>query len=460
MSLAIWWIRRDLRLADNPALHAALSGHDTVLPVFVLDPALLKRPAPKRQAFLMAGLRRLDSDLRRRGSRLVVLSGAPLDVLEALVAESGAQAIYACEDYSPYARRRDESVAGSFQLNRVLDVTIHHPVVVRKPDGRPYLVFSAFARAWKNLPLPEHVAWLPPAVFPTVPRLPSEPLQEAGAPPGFQPGEDEARRRLARFLDSPVYAYAEDRNRLDLEGTSALSPYLHFGMLSPLQAFWAVQRASAAAPDETARFGCQSWINELIWREFYHAVLYYFPEVLKTAYQPALRSVRWRDAQGTAAGDLRAWQQGRTGYPIVDACMRQLAETGWMHNRGRMIAASFLCKDLLINWQEGERWFMRQLIDGNLAANNGGWQWTAGVGVDAAPYFRIFNPVLQGKKFDPHGAFVRRWVPELAALPEALIHEPWLAPRPIPGYPAPIVDHKMARERALDAYRNAARKKS
>jgi deoxyribodipyrimidine photo-lyase len=298
-------------------------------------------------------------------------------------------------------------------------------------------------------------------VFPTAadpladPRLPSDPLPEAVSPPGFPPGEGEARRRLAHFLDGPVYAYAEDRNRLDLEGTSALSPYLHFGMLSPLQAFWAVQQASANARDETARRGCESWINELIWREFYHAILYYFPEVLKTAFQPALRSVPWRDTQETAASDLQAWQQGRTGYPVVDACMRQLAETGWMHNRGRMIVASFLCKDLLINWQEGERWFMHQLIDGDLAANNGGWQWTASVGVDAAPYFRIFNPVLQGKKFDPQGDFIRRWVPELAALPDELIHEPWLAPQPILGYPAPIVDHKMARERALDAYRQA-----
>jgi deoxyribodipyrimidine photo-lyase len=451
MSLAIWWIRRDLRLADNPALRAALEGHAAVLPVFILDPLLFNRAAPKRQAFLLAGLRRLDEDLRRHDSQLVIRSGAPGEVLESLAAESGAQAIYAAEDYSPYARRRDDEVSAHLPLKRVLDVTIHHPVIVRKLDGRPYTVFSAFRKAWLSLPLPEHASWQPPQTFLAAPHLPSDPLPADSAPDGFPPGEEEAQRRITRFLDGPIYQYAQDRDRLDAEGTSVLSPYLHLGMLSPLQAFWAAREASEAS-DDAERRGCESWMNELIWREFYQTILYYFPEVVKTAFNPALRAIPWRSTQGEAAGDLRAWQEGFTGYPVVDACMRQLAQTGWMHNRGRMIVASFLVKDLLINWQAGERWFMRQLVDGDLAANNGGWQWTAGVGTDAVPYFRVFNPVLQGQKFDPQGDFIRRWVPELSALPDRLIHTPWLSPQKVEGYPDPIVDHSVARQRALAAY--------
>ncbi len=455
MSLAIWWIRRDLRLADNPALRAAVNRHQIVLPVFILDPALLKNPAPRRQAFLLAGLRQLDEDLRRRGSRLVLRSGEPLEVLESLVAESAAEAIFTTEDYSPYSQKRDEKVGRRFSLHRMLDVTIHHPLEVCKPDGRPYTVYGAFRNAWMRLPLPEPAAWLPPERFAAAPELPSEPLPRFDAQVDFLPGEVEARRRLARFLDGPMDNYAEDRNRLDREGTSVLSPYLRFGMLSPLQAYWAAYKAAIAQPGGLSGSGYASWSGELIWREFYHTILYHFPAVMKTAFQPAMRSVPWRDPAGEAAADLHAWQAGQTGYPLVDACMRQLAQTGWMHNRGRMIVASFLAKDLLVSWQEGERWFMRQLVDGDPAANNGGWQWTAGVGTDAAPYFRIFNPVLQGKKFDPHGNFVRRWLPELAGLPDQFIHQPWLAARAPAGYPSPVVDHAFARGRALAAYRRA-----
>jgi deoxyribodipyrimidine photo-lyase len=456
MSSAIWWIRRDLRLHDNPALQAALSAGG-VVPLFILDPALLRGEANARQGFLIAGLRRLDADLHARGSGLVVRQGEPAKVLSQVTAETGAQSVHALEDYSPYARRRDEEAARAVPLRLMTGVTIHHPALVRKADGTPYTVFTPYSRAWKALPLPGCTAGRP-LRLPDLPGIPSLPLPDLPYTGPFPPGEEEALRRLEDFLADRCSGYAEWRNRLDLEGTAALSPYFRFGMISPCLAVNRALEMARASGDMEARHGYETWVNELIWREFYHTILYHFPGVLHTAFNPRLRDILWRD---DAAG-LRDWQQGRTGFPVVDACMRQLAQTGWMHNRGRMIAASFLVKDLLIDWQKGERWFMSRLVDGDPAANNGGWQWTAGVGTDAAPYFRIFNPVLQGQKFDPRGDFVHRWVPELAAVPDKFIHTPWLMPAEqqrclgvvIGGdYPAPMVERALARERTLRAYR-------
>ena len=451
----IWWIRRDMRLADNPALTAALQEGDGVVPVFILDEKLLASPAEKRQTFMIAGLGALEEDLRKLNSGLVLRRGVPVIEIPRLVGETGATSVYAEVDVTPYASRRDAAVGRAVDLRLVHGLGVHPAEAVRKPDGTPYTVFTPYSKAWRALPLTGGV--LPaPNHLPVIPALPSEALPIISAPTGFPAGEKEAQQRLANFLAGGIYTYTDDRNLMGMEGTSGLSPYLRFGMLSPRQAVAEAKRAAVETRDALALKGCEIWINELIWREFYQSILYHFPNVLTESFNPRFRGMTWRDAPD----DLRAWQEGRTGYPVVDAAMRQLAETGWMHNRARMITASFLVKHLLINWQEGERWFMRMLVDGDPAANNGGWQWVAGTGTDAAPYFRVFNPVLQGKKFDPKGDYVRRWVPELAHVPEGFIHEPWLLPeneRP-KRYPEPIVEHSFARQRALDWYSKTTRK--
>lgn len=453
----IWWVRRDLRLRDNQALSAALRESAGVLPVFILDEKLLARPAEMRKGFLFAGLRALDGDLRRLGSRLIVRRGDPLAELSRLAAECGAGSVFAEEDLSPYALRRDAAIAQKLDLRLTHGLGVHPVSAVVRSDGRPYTVFTPYSRVWKALPLNEEILPAPDAL-PPVPDLPCVPLPDLPAPASFPAGEHIAQARLAAFLQGPIDDYADGRNRLDVDGTSALSPYLRFGMLSARQAAAAARQAAALAPDAPSRAGSESWLNELIWREFYQSILYHFPNVLEESFRPSMRGIAWR----SAPQDLRAWQDGLTGYPVVDAGMRQLAATGWMHNRARMISASFLVKHLLINWQEGERWFMRMLVDGDPAANNGGWQWVAGTGTDAAPYFRVFNPILQGKKFDPEGHYIRRWVPELASVPTQFIHAPWEMPlveqhtrNVIIGshYPLPIVEHNFARQRALSVYR-------
>jgi len=467
VTTAVWWLRRDLRLTDNQALSAALAHADEVIPAFILDTTLLSWSyvGPRRLAFLLEGLRNLDSDLRARGSRLVVRRGDAREELALLLAESGADAIFAEEDFSPYARRRDARVAETLPLQLAGGLSVHPPGAVLKPDGTPYTVFTPFSRTWKALPLPQADAILPaPHQIPTPTGLRSQTTPTEPAPPvPFAPGEAEARRRLAAFADggdSPIYHYANARNQLDVAGTSALSPYLRFGMLSGREAVVAAVAAIEAALNPQAYQGAETWLNELIWREFYMAILFHFPEVRAHSFRQAYDRIRWENDENA----FLAWCEGRTGYPVVDAAMRQLAQTGWMHNRARMITASFLVKDLLIDWRWGERWFMQQLIDGDPAANNGGWQWTAGTGTDAAPYFRIFNPVLQGQKFDPQGAYVRRWVAELARVSNKFIHAPWkMSPEAQRGtgcvvgqdYPEPIVDHKWARERTLAAFDQA-----
>lgn len=459
----MWWIRRDLRLSDNSALDAARSAADQVVPVFILDPALIDSPygSERRLAFLLDGLRSLDRELRQLGSGLIVRRGRPAEELARLAADTGARAIYVEEDYSGYARRRDADVVAQLPLRFAGGTAVMPPGTVLKADGTPYTVFTPFSNAWLSqvtlrgddlLPAPERLRF-PDGLAST--GLPDAPAGYDNS--HFPPGEAEALRRLSVFAAESISDYQRQRDRVDLPATSRLSPYLRFGIISPRQAVATAREAIARSRDDDALKGAQTWLNELIWRDFYIHILYHFPSVLHESFRPDLRDIAWRNDPA----EFDAWRLGQTGYPIVDAAMRQLSQTGWMHNRARMIVASFLVKDLLIDWRWGERWFMQQLLDGDPAANSGGWQWTAGTGTDAAPYFRVFNPTTQARKFDPDGRYIRHWVPELRQVAGSHIHAPWEMPAALQDaagcvigrdYPAPIVDHTQARERALAAY--------
>ncbi len=471
MKTAIWWIRRDLRLTDNQALQAAHINGAIVVPVFIIDNNLIKSRyvGDKRLKFLFSGLSKLDEDLRAIGSRLILRSGSPVKSLTRLVRECDAAGIFAEADHSPYARSRDRRITETLPLNLVGSSAVHPPGSVLKSDGTPYTVFTPFSKAWKSLPLLGDSTFQPSSEqFARLPEISSEPLP---IPPPvsqmhpFVPGENEAQRRLKQFLDggsdAPIFSYDTGRNMLAYDGTSQLSPYLRFGMLSPRQAVLSAQHAIRSAPTAAQSKGAETWLNELIWRDFYIHILYHFPHVRVENFRN--QNIPWQND----SSQFDAWCAGKTGYPIVDAAMRQLSESGWVHNRARMIAASFLTKDLLIDWRWGEHWFMQHLIDGDPAANNGGWQWIAGTGTDAAPYFRIFNPVSQSKKVDPSGVYIRRWLPELVDVSGEFVHSPWLMPpdqQKLAGcrigidYPTPIVDHRWARERALDLYSKSRRK--
>jgi deoxyribodipyrimidine photo-lyase len=467
VSVAIWWIRRDLRLTDNQALHAACQGNAQVIPLFILDPTVLESrwASPQRTAFLFAGLRALDDALRERGSRLLVRQGDPAAVLAQLVSESGATQIHAERDHTPYAQRRDQAIAAALPLTLHEGITVRPLTAVMKQDGTPYLVYTPYRQRWLAhdpvtrpdiLPIPPLLAT--PTDVESLP-IPTEPTLAARIP--FPPGEAEAERRLGQFINginAPIYDYTQGRERPALNVTSQLSPYLRFGMVSARLAALGAYTALAQAATAAAREAADTWLRELIFRDFYIGVMQHFPQVRYGSYRAGFEDVAWTND----SAHFTAWCEGRTGYPFVDAAMRQLQTLGWMHNRARMVVASFLVKDLLIDWRWGERWFMQQLIDGDPAANNAGWQWVAGTGVDAAPYFRVFNPIMQGKKFDPQGDYVRQWVPELQKVPTKQIHTPWQMNKDEQhkadcyigeDYPPPLVDHEWARDRMLAAYK-------
>ncbi len=458
MATDIMWFRRDLRVADHPALSAAADA-DRLLCVFVLDRRILAgdRMSPARAIYLRHALADLASSLEDRGSRLVVREGDPTTVITDLAREVEADAVHVSEDHTPFARTRDGAVESALQdvgteLVRHGGVTIAPPGSVRTGSGSVYKVFTPFHRSWKDR---EHGAPLDaPGSLPPAPEgieglaLSDCDLLAADGPPQAWPdgGEGPARQRLERWLEGAVEDYDDQRDVMAADGTSRLSPDLHMGCLSPREVWSRLDRR---------RTGHSTYATEIAWRDFYLHVMAEWPETARTAFRPEYRDLPWRDdPEG-----LQAWKDGMTGYPVVDAAMRQLTTTGWMHNRARMIVASFLCKDLLIDWREGEAHFMRHLVDADVASNNGGWQWAAGTGTDAQPFFRIFNPVTQGTRFDPEGSYVRRYVPELADLPTRSIHAPWKLSdedqrrhgvRIGTDYPAPIVDHGQARERALE----------
>jgi deoxyribodipyrimidine photo-lyase len=465
---SIWWLRNDLRLSDNPALRAA-AGAEALVPVFVLDPKLLRRSrrAAPRLRFLLDSLERLARDLEGRGSRLVLRSGDPSHVLARLVEETGAERVYWNRDVTPYALARDRRVraavgrAGARAVEHK-DRSVFERDEIRKADGGTYTVYGAYRRAWLRR-LQEDPQ--PPCRAPRLPAVPrgttSDPLPD---PRGLgverdatrlpAAGEGAARRRLRAFLEGPARDYARLRDLPGVDGTSRLSPYLRFGAIS-IRVCLAEARALGDAEPRAAG-GVRKWIDELIWRDFYAQILEGNPHVLRGAFRPEYEGFRWSDDER----GYKAWREGRTGYPIVDAGMRQLAETGWMHNRARMIVASFLAKDLLIDWRLGERHFFERLVDGDPASNNGGWQWSAGSGTDAQPFFRIFNPTAQGERFDPDGRYVRRWVPELRGLSSAHVHRPCEAePRPA-DYPPPIVDHAERRALALERFKAMRRRRA
>ena len=459
--VTVMWFRRDLRVDDHPALAAAAERGDVVA-LWVADPALLGAPhhqSPVRLRFLRACLEALDAELTALGIPLIVRHGAPALVLPAVAAEAGADRVHITGDVTPYAARRDEAVSTALGRDGVALTCIGGPWRVRPEavvgsSGNGYLVFTPFFRAWDAIPVDARIAT--PAAL-TGPHLASDGL--GVLPPGEPPlpaGPTAARARLEEFIRSgDVDRYGEMRDDMASDATSHLSADLRMGVLSPAQVGRAIGAGDGVHPSR------QAFWRQLAWRDFYAHHMERHPVVARAAMNEKFRGIHWDDAPEA----MDAWREGRTGFPLADAGMRQMAATGWMHSRARMVCASVLVKDLLLDWRRGEAVFMQGLVDGDPANNNGGWQWTAGTGTDAAPYFRVFNPFLQAKRFDPTGAYVRRWVPELANVPDRYIHEPWTMPEEVQvkagcrigtDYPEPIVDHATRRVEAIERYKSAA----
>ncbi len=458
-SPALVWFRQDLRLEDNPALHAAAGR--PVLPVFVFDAEAAGEWAygGAQRWWLDASLRALSDRLTRLGATLHIARGRAEEIVPALAAQIGAAEVHAGRLTEPWARARDERThtllqAEGRRLVLHTSALLTEPHRVRTKEDKPYSVYTPFSRALfalgeppAPLPAPRHLA--PVADAPAgldvdklglLPKPPAPPWW-SGFERVWEPGEAGAQRRLARFMAKAVRGYDGARNTPGAEdGTSGLSPHLRWGEVSPRQV-WHAARAAGVEGEAT-------WLKEIIWREFSHHLLWHRPQMPEAPLNPQFAQFPFEPD----ARLLRAWKAGRTGYPIVDAGMRQLWHTGWMHNRVRMIVASFLVKHLLQPWQAGARVFWDRLVDADLASNSASWQWVAGCGADAAPYFRVFNPVLQGEKFDPDGAYVGRWLPALAHVNPKLVHRPWEAATPPAGYPAPILAHAEGRDRALKAY--------
>ncbi|MBV9817773.1 MAG: deoxyribodipyrimidine photo-lyase [Solirubrobacterales bacterium] len=462
MSTLVWY-RRDLRVHDHPALRAARDAGEPVIPVFCFDDGLLggRHASGPRTQFMLECLRDLDDALRRRGSRLFVRRGDPARELAELAREVDATALHFSVDVGPFARRRQSEVKDALQEIGV--EVMPHPGLfaidalepIRAGSGKPYTVFTPFYRNWLRQPRRDVLG--APGSLPdpgrtaaagTLPSLTSLGLRQEVDDPA-RGGETVGRKALSRFLGGPIEKYAEEHNTLSGRAVSRLSPYLHFGCVSPREIEERLERTPSA----------DAWRRQVCWRDFYAHVLGHHPRNARSEFQERYRGMQWSRSEK----NFEAWCEGRTGFPVVDAGMRQLRREGWMHNRARLVVGSFLTKDLAIDWRWGERWFMRLLLDGDEASNNGNWQWIASVGVDPAPAFRrMFNPSRQQHRFDPDGEYVRHYVPELAEVPDDFLAEPWRMPDDVQqecgcrvgtDYPEPIVEHAEARRRALERYR-------
>ncbi len=460
--VSIHWFRRDLRISDNTALHHAVTSSAQVIPAYIQSQWQNTHPwtGAGKQQFLCNNIEALAKNIETLGSRLIILQGNADEELRRLIRTTHAEAVYTNRDPDPFGKAMEIKVAAvcselGVAFHTFKDVVLHEAPEVLTGEGKPYRVYTPYSKNW--LTLPKTAPW--PKVESLgiqhrVTGLPLPRLEQWNLPPCTvqlpEAGERAARKRMKEFIeDKTLVQYGQCRNTPFGKTTSGLSPYLRYGLIGIRELYQCCQQAAEGA-DTTASSSIHTYIKELAWREFYMAILHSFPEVLETEFNADFRKVPWEGSEK----HFEAWKQGRTGFPIVDAGMRQLLATGWMHNRVRMIVSMFLTKDLHVHWRLGENFFMQHLVDGEIASNNGGWQWSAGTGADAAPYFRIQNPWTQTTRYDPNGDYIRQWIPELAKVPAAALQGPPMTSLH-PDYPLPIVDHSVERDKTLMRFKQA-----
>lgn len=467
MTTAIFWFRQDLRLQANPALSLACADHQHLIPLYIDDPKTTLPMGGAQKWWLHHSLTSLSTDLKKVHLDLNIIQGSPLILLKKIIKEHQVDAVYWNRCYEPMYSARDQQIKAELKAMNIKVIScngslLHEPWEVLNQSGAYFKVFTPYwrqcLRQMKVGPLSKISHWPKKKAITSLSLnklelLPTKPNWAKGFDSLWQPGEQGAHVKLEEFISHHINEYKELRNIPEQPGTSRLSPHLHFGEISPHQIWHAVQQVMHNPKCDLN--SAQNFLSELGWREFSYQLLYHYPELMHTNFKRQFDQFHW-EKDNTS---LSLWQKGLTGYPIVDAGMRELWHTGYMHNRVRMVVASFLTKHLLIDWREGAAWFWDTLLDADLANNSASWQWVAGSGADASPYYRIFNPILQGEKFDPHGEYTKKWVPELSSVPSEWLHKPWQAPKGIlpiklgTDYPLPIVDHNVARELALSRYK-------